>query len=96
MQDTIGKKFKSIRKKLGISQEELGRTLGVSKQAINNVEGEKSNPSILLISKLIVDLNINSNWLIAGKGEMFLKPEFEDVKSEIMKEVEEMLKNKGL
>jgi len=96
MPKNIGEKFKKIRKKLGLTQEELGRAVGVSKQAISNVESLHSNPSIPLLGKLIENLNVNSNWLIADIGDMFLKPKFDDVKDELMKEVEEMLKKRGL
>ena len=51
-----------------------------------------------VLSKLVIDLSINLNYLIAGKGQMFL-PELEESatsKSEIALEVEKILKEKGL
>ncbi|MDO5306871.1 MAG: helix-turn-helix transcriptional regulator [bacterium] len=93
---TIGSRLKQIRTEKHLTQVELGELIGVSKQAIANVEGCHSNPSIEFMSKLIENLNVNSNWFITGKGSMFNPPEFEDVKTEILSEVNRMLAERGL
>ncbi len=41
-----------LRKKKGISQEELAQVMGVSRQTIHSLEKGKYNPSILLAFKL--------------------------------------------
>ncbi|GAA0180080.1 helix-turn-helix transcriptional regulator [Clostridium sediminicola] len=48
-------KIKELREILGLTQEQLGKLLGVSRQAINAIETEKFEPSIWLahdISKI--------------------------------------------
>ena len=45
---------------------------------------------------LFMELNVNLNWLIAGQGEMFNAPKFEDVRGEILNEVDKLLKARGL
>jgi putative transcriptional regulator len=48
-------KLKEIREALGLTQEQLGELVGVSRQAINAIETEKFEPSIWLaydISKI--------------------------------------------
>lgn len=48
-------KLKEFRESLGLTQEELGELVGVSRQAINAIETEKFEPSIWLaydISKI--------------------------------------------
>lgn len=92
---TIGNRLKKIRTEKHLTQMELGQTLSVSKQAVANVESGHNNPSIEFISKLIEILNVNSNWLITGKGEMF-SHEFEDVKDEVLEEVDKILIKYGI
>ena len=92
----VGNRLKKIRKAKGLTQQALGEFINVSKQAVANVESGHSNPSLEFISKLIENLNINSNWLITGKGEMFNPPKFEDVEDSLTSKVEEILKKKGL
>ena len=41
-------KLKEFRDKLGLTQEQLGELVGVSRQAINAIETEKFEPSIWL------------------------------------------------
>jgi len=41
-------KLKQFREVLGITQEQLGALVGVSRQAINSIETEKFEPSIWL------------------------------------------------
>jgi transcriptional regulator with XRE-family HTH domain len=93
---TIGKRLKTVRTEKHLTQTELGDILGLSKQAIANVESEHNNPSIEFISKLIENLGVNSNWLITGKGNKFNAPEFEDVKGEILKQVDDILVKYGV
>lgn len=41
-------KLKELRESLGLTQEQLGELIGVSRQAIYSIETEKSEPSIWL------------------------------------------------
>lgn len=48
-------RIKQLRESLGLTQEQLGELVGVSRQAINSIETEKFEPSIWLaydISKI--------------------------------------------
>lgn len=92
----IGKRFKELRKNKRLTQEGLGNIISVSKQAIANIESSHNKPSIEIISKLIENMNVNANWLIAGLGNMFIAPQFEDAKDEILKEVDEVLIKYGV
>lgn len=92
----IGKRFKNIREDLRLTQQALGDKIGISKQAVSNVENNLSNPSIDVISKLIVDFKVNANYLISGVGSMFIKESDDDFKNKIEQEVERILKAKGI
>ena len=43
---------RALRKELGISQEELGKHCGVSRQTINAIENQKYDPSLPLAFQL--------------------------------------------
>ena len=94
--ETTGQRFKQIRNELRMSQEAFGESIGLSKAGISAVEKDRTFVSAKILSKLFVDYNINLNWLIVGQGNMFNAPKYEDVKDEILKEVEEMLRKRGI
>ena len=43
---------RALRKELGLSQEELGKSCGVSRQTINAIENQKYDPSLPLAFQL--------------------------------------------
>lgn len=69
---TFGNRIKEFRKKLNLSQQELAKHLNMQPQALARYEKDKVKPSIELAKKLTDLFNINLNWLLTGKGEMFL------------------------
>ena len=96
--DNIAERFKKIRKLLNKSQDELAKDLGLTKQAISNIENSKSLPGINSLSKLILNFDVNANYIISGKGAYFVSNEdnFVKLKKSLMKEVEEFLDSKGI
>lgn len=93
---TQGKRLKKIRKALDFTQEQFGEKLKMSKQYYSNIENDRT---VLNNDKLAVlhnDYNVNLNYLFSGVGEMFNTPQFEDVKDDILKEIEEMLRKRGI
>ena len=90
-----------IRKKLRLSQEEIADETSITYRAYTSYERGDRKPSFEFLVKLVEKYNVNLNWLIAGKGEMFLSnqnfaSEYESVKNDILKEVRKMFKEKGL
>jgi transcriptional regulator with XRE-family HTH domain len=71
----LGKRLKTLRKTLGITQKELARTLGVSEMTIRRYEANRFQPDAEVLSKLAKTYNINLHWLLTGEGEMFIKRE---------------------
>lgn len=94
--EEIGQRLKLIRREKHLTQEGMGKVLGVSKQAVANIEGGYNNPSIDFIGKLIQNFSVNANWFITGEGEMFNAPKYEDVKDEILAEVDSVLAKYGI
>ena len=93
---TTGTRLKAIRQSLGLSQENVAELLETSKSYISLVETDKSKLSVENLVKLLLNYGVNLNYLLAGIGQPILAPQYEDVKTEILKEVEKMLKEKGL
>lgn len=95
---TQGERLKKIRRKLGLSQTELGEKLGFSKQYLSNIEADRNLMNNDKLVKLLVDFNVNINYLLAGVGEMFNTPtsneEFRN--SEMLTLIDEALKRHGL
>lgn len=95
---TQGERLKKIRRKLGLSQTELGEKLGFSKQYLSNIEADRNLMNNDKLVKLLVDFNVNINYLLAGVGEMFNTPTSnEDFRtSEMISLIDEALKRHGL
>lgn len=67
-------RLRLIRKKLGVTQEVLASKLGIGKSALSMIETGKAALSERNKNILIQDLNVNPEWIEAGKGEMFNAP----------------------
>jgi transcriptional regulator with XRE-family HTH domain len=72
LRKVICKRFRAIRQKLGLTQKELSRQLGVPIKNLSTIEVEGQLPTISLILKLMQSYKLSPLWLLTGKGEMFL------------------------
>lgn len=89
-------RIKKIREALDLSVAKLSKKINIPVRTITSYELDGRTPSLDFLAQLCKELNISSEWFLFGKGEMFNAPQFEDVKGEILKEVEKMLKERGL
>ena len=94
--ETIGQRFKKIRQAKYLSQNDFGANLKMSKSGISAVENDKVFLSVDVLRTLFFDFDVNLNYLIVGKGDMFNPPEYVYVKDEILREVNEILKKYGV
>ena len=60
----LGKKIFELRKKKGLSQEELGDKIGVTRQTISNWELGESGPNVEQLKQLSKELNISIDELV--------------------------------
>ena len=67
------KRLRTIRKALGLSQEQLGQALGVSNTAISKLENGENNITEQNIKAICREFDVNENWLRTGQGEMFVE-----------------------
>lgn len=68
----MNERIKEFRLKLGLSQDEFGRRLGVTRGAITNIELNKVEPKPLFIDLMCREFHVNEIWLRTGDGDMFL------------------------
>ncbi len=61
-------RIKLIRKNKGLSQEEFGKRLSVTKASISRIEAGINNPSDQTIKLICSEFNVNENWLRTGAG----------------------------
>ena len=94
--DTQGKRLKKIRLALNLSQEEFGQLFEIGKQFVSLMENDKSFMNNDKLVKLLLDFNVNINYLLCGIGPMFLPPKYEDVEDELTQKVEAILKKNGI
>lgn len=60
-------RVKDFRKKLDLSQLDLAKKIGVSRQTINMIENNKYNPTLELCISLALALNTDLNTLFWNK-----------------------------
>lgn len=68
----IGKRVRKIRLQKGISQEQFGELIGIKKAAVSKIENGDSSLSRSNLISICKQFNINEEWLLYGKGEMFI------------------------
>lgn len=69
----MNERIKAVRLALGISQEEFGKRLGVTRGAITNIELNKVEPKPLFVDLICREFNVNEDWLKDGAEPMFLQ-----------------------
>lgn len=65
---TLGNRIKSARKKIGLTQKEVGQYFGISGQAVSQWERDTVAPEIDKLGKLSRVLKIPAEWLLSGDG----------------------------
>ncbi|QLI80815.1 helix-turn-helix transcriptional regulator [Chitinibacter fontanus] len=67
--NTLADRLRLRRKELKLSQEDLGKRIGVSQSSIGNIESGR-NRSATFLPQLADALGVNALWLAEGKGAM--------------------------
>lgn len=96
----IGERLKKVRLNLKLTQEELGIALGeenkpLKKQHISAIENGRTNLNIIQMAKLVKKYNVSLNYLVAGIEPCFIQIS-EPIEYKIKKEIEQILKERGL
>ena len=78
MYDTLGARIAALRKRKGITQEDLAQIMGVSSQAVSKWENDISCPDIQLLPQLAATLHTTVDHLLSGNEDAVkLLPETE-------------------
>ncbi|MCC0638476.1 MULTISPECIES: helix-turn-helix domain-containing protein [unclassified Clostridioides] len=91
------KRLIELRKTLGHTQEEVAKSIKISRSNYGNIETGKVNPTERVISDICDIYNVNKEWLETGKGEMFI--EFSEnekvlkIATDIINEDDKFMKN---
>ena len=64
---TLGERIALARKKAGLSQEQLGDRLGVSRQAVSKWESGQTVPDAITIGRLCLALHVSADYVLLGK-----------------------------
>ncbi|MCC0644664.1 helix-turn-helix domain-containing protein [Clostridioides sp. ZZV14-6150] len=86
-----------LRKTLGHTQEEVAKSIKISRSNYGNIETGKVKPTERVISDICDLYNVNKEWLETGKGEMFI--EFSEnekvlkIATDIINEDDKFMKN---
>lgn len=89
-------KIKIIRQELGLSVAKLSKKIGIPERTIVSYERNERMPSIEFLAQLCKTFDVNANWFIFDKGEMFNAPQFEQVEDALTLKVEEILRKNKL
>jgi transcriptional regulator with XRE-family HTH domain len=65
----IGERIYTLRKKAGLSQEQLAEILGTTRQAVSKWEAGKSLPDLEAVIKLGAHFQVSMDHLLLGKAE---------------------------
>ena len=69
---TIARRIKEIKLVLHLTSIELANKLDIPVRTIGSYERAEAQPSPKFLAALYEQLNIDVNWLLSGKGNMFL------------------------
>lgn len=68
---TIGERIRLLRKTIDLNQTEFGSAIGLRQTAIGLYETNQRSVSPQTVMLICSKFNVNEEWLIDGKGEMF-------------------------
>lgn len=64
---TLGERIRKRRQALKITQQQLGKALGLTPQHISAIEQDKRAPSINALAGLAEELGVSIDYLVVGK-----------------------------
>jgi len=92
---TVNSRIKAVRKILGISQRDFCKGIFLSHSYYANIETGRRKPNERIHELISNKYNVNKEWLITGKGDMFTEnpPDVElEQLVEIIKELDPLFK----
>ena len=69
----LDQRIRETRKAKGLSQVELAKKLGVSKQSLSNWENDNIQPSIEMLERLATCLSVTTDYLLGRDNKKYLE-----------------------
>lgn len=69
---SIGKRLKEIKSALKITSKELAENLGIPVRTIGSYERDEAQPGPKFFHAIHEKYNVDINWFLTGKGNMFI------------------------
>ena len=93
MDNMIGKRVAEIRKNAGLNQTDFASSLTMGQSALAMIETGKRDLTEKNARLICLTYNVNYDWLVNGKGEMFLPAIDEEMNyvSELLEDVDNPL-----
>lgn len=83
----LGKRIEKVRKYVGMSMEEFGTVIGISRPSVSRLERGLNNPAPRTVMLIAEKFGVSEEWLKTGKGEMLIpEPDTNDLVSELARE----------
>ena len=67
----MNNRVKELRKALKMSQDEFGKTVGITGSGVSKIESGDRSVTDQLVFSLCAAYKVNETWLRTGEGEMF-------------------------
>ena len=83
----LNDRLKEIRKRVGITQAEFARTIGIASNTVSQIENGQRNPGGAVIKSICREFGVNETWLRTGEGDMFAPLKADEEIAEFMAEV---------
>lgn len=87
----IGNRIKELRKKKGLTQEQLGKMINLTKVSISCYESEKRSPDLETFETLVDALDTTPDYLL-GRDKLLVSESDEEYKIYVSKEELDILK----
>lgn len=84
---TIGERIKTIRKDLGLTLEQFGDKIGVTKSTVSRLENDGVSLTNQTATAICATFNVREEWLRYGEGEPFRQLSPDEQLAEWMGEV---------
>ena len=90
--------IQSLRKSLGLSQSDFGARIGLSRDSIANIEGNRIEVKDVVVKMICREFNVSEEWLRTGEGDPHVplsrSQVIADFSADILKDEEESFRRR--
>lgn len=84
----MNERIKSVRTALKLSQTDFAEKISVSRSAICKMESGENSPSEQTVQLICKEFSVNKEWLLSGKGKMFIDKSKDEIISEMLGDIQ--------